>query len=60
MSAVSNDPRGDATDATSSSTPVEEPEKKKRQYKDFSHDDEKETRESLILCNLFYAVLTRV
>ena len=45
MSAVAVDPQGDATDATSSSTPIEEPEKKKRQYKDFSHDDEKATRE---------------
>jgi hypothetical protein len=48
MSAVAHDPQSDATDVTSSSTPVEEPEKKKRQYKDFGHDDEKATRESLI------------
>ncbi|KIJ99862.1 hypothetical protein K443DRAFT_679618 [Laccaria amethystina LaAM-08-1] len=43
MSAVAHDPQSDATDATSSSTPVEEPEKRKRQYKDFGHDDEKAT-----------------
>ncbi|EDR02588.1 plasma membrane H+-transporting ATPase [Laccaria bicolor S238N-H82] len=38
MSAVANDPQGDATDA-----PIQEPERKKRQYKDFGQDDEKAT-----------------
>lgn len=39
-------PQGDSTEETPTPSDHNEPEKKKREYKDFGHDEEKPTRSS--------------
>ena len=56
------DAKNDQQPSSGTVTPQEGgdvPEKKKREYKDFGHDEEKATRESLIFLAAFSAHTTR-